>query len=463
MKLLRNVLIPNVFFGIANKIKKIRLLSHKFMWQYLILSLIGVLPFFTAQAQESSQASQINELVKDVKSDVIKWRRHIHQNPELSNREFKTAKYIEEHLKKLGLDVQTGVAHTGVVAILDTGKPGPTVALRADIDALPMLEKSGLPYASKVMAQYNDKEVSVAHTCGHDAHAAMLMGAAEVLVKAKEQLKGKVMFIFQPAEEGAPHGEEGGARLMVKENVLKGVDVIFGLHIDSQIDTGMIAYRPAGIMAAADAFKITIKGKGAHGAAPWSSQDPIVTAGQMIMSLQTVVSRELKLLDDAAVLSIGSIQGGNRSNIIPSEVEIVGTLRTLDEDMRSKAIAAIQRKVKGIADSMNVIAEVKIPDGINYPITYNPPKLMTQMLPTLKRTTDEENVFLTKALLASEDFSFFQEKVPGLYLFVGGKDRKMPMSEAPAHHTPDFVIDDSGLDVGVKLYSNLTIDYMAKK
>lgn len=439
------------------------MLSNKLMRHYLLLPFIGMMPFLSVQAQENNHANQVNVFVDGVKADVIKWRRHFHQNPELSNREFETAKYIATHLKSLGLNVQTGVAHTGVVAILDTGKPGPTVALRADIDALPMLEKSGLPYASKAMSTYNGKEVSVAHTCGHDAHAAMLMGAAEVLVKAKDQLKGKVMFIFQPAEEGAPHGEEGGAKLMVKENVLKGVDVIFGLHIDSQIDTGMIAYRPAGIMAAADAFKITIKGKGAHGAAPWSSQDPIVTAGQLIMSLQTVVSRELKLLDDAAVLSIGSIQGGNRSNIIPSEVEIVGTLRTLDEDMREKAIAAIQRKVKGIADSMNVTAEVKIPDGINYPITYNPPKLMNEMLPTLNRTVGSGDVFLTKALLASEDFSFFQEKVPGLYLFVGGKDRKMPMSEAPAHHTPDFVIDDSRLDVGVKLYSNLTIDYMAKK
>lgn len=428
-------------------------------YKYFIVFLLGIILSFQAQAQESKQADQVNVLVEEIKKDVIQWRRHIHQNPELSNREFETAKYIEKHLRSLGLKVQTGIAHTGVVGILETGKPGPVVALRADIDALPIKEKVNLPFASKVTAMYNGKKVDVSHSCGHDSHAAMLMGAAHVLVKIKDQLRGTVKFIFQPAEEGTPDGEEGGAALMVKEGVLKGVDVIFGIHIDSQIDTGKIAYRPGGIMASADSFKIIIKGKGAHGAAPWASHDPIVTAAQLILGLQTIVSRELKLIDDAAVLSIGSVHGGNRSNIIPNEVELVGTLRTLDKKMREQAIEAIKRKVKGIADSMNVRADVILPDGINYPVTYNPHELMSQMLPTLNRTAGEKEVFVTKALLAAEDFAFYQEKIPGLYFFVGGKDRNMPIEKAPPHHSEEFIIDDSRLDVGVKLYTNLAIDY----
>ncbi len=307
----------------------------------------------------------VNTLAQAIEPQVIKWRHHFHQHPELSNREFKTAKYIARYLKRLGLKVTTGVAHTGVVAILDTGRSGPVVALRADIDALPITEITNLPFASTVTTQYNGNQVGVMHACGHDTHAAMLMGAAQVLVKMKDQLKGKVKFIFQPAEEGAPKGEKGGAELMVKEGVLNSpkVDVIFGIHINSQTDVGTIKYRKGGIMAAADPFKIIVKGKQSHGAYPWLSVDPVVTSAQIIMGLQTIISRELKLIDDAAVITIGSIHGGNRSNIIPNQVELVGTIRTLNDQARELILAAVRRKATYIAKSMNATVEIFLPNG----------------------------------------------------------------------------------------------------
>ncbi|MGB0835421.1 MAG: amidohydrolase [Psychrobium sp.] len=406
--------------------------------------------------------SNVDRLANQVEGDVIKWRHHIHQNPELSNREFETAKYIAKHLRSLGLKVQTGVAHTGVVAILDSGKPGPVVALRADIDALPIIEDSGEPFASKVTSTYNGTEVGVMHACGHDTHAAMLMGAASVLTQMKDNLRGKVKFIFQPAEEGAPYGEEGGAELMVKEGVLDSpkVDVIFGIHINSLTDVGTIKYRAGGIMAAVDSFKITVNGKQSHGAYPWLSVDPIVTASQIVMGLQTTVSREAKLDDNAAVVTVGSIHGGNRSNIIPEKVEMVGTIRTLNDDMRTHVHESVRRKASHIAQSMGATADVILPYGDRYPVTYNDPALMEQMLPTLKRTAGQENVKHINAVMGAEDFSFFQQKVPGLYLFVGGKTPSRPLAETAGHHTPKFVIDDRGMKLGVRTLSNLVIDYM---
>jgi len=423
----------------------------------LLLMLCAV---FSQAAFASNE--RIDTLANNVEVDVIKWRHHFHQNPELSNREFKTAEYIANYLNKLGLDVQTKVAHTGVVAILDTGKPGPVVALRADIDALPIVEQSGVDFASTVKAMYNGSEVGVMHACGHDTHAAMLMGAAKVLVEMKSQLRGKVKFIFQPAEEGAPAGEEGGAELMVKQGVLESpkVDVIFGIHINSQTDVGTIKYRAGGIMAAVDPFRITIKGKQSHGAYPWLSVDPIVTASQIVMGLQTIVSREMKLIDNAAVVSVGSIHGGNRSNIIPNEVELVGTIRTLDGGMRTHIHESLTRKAKLIAKSMGATADVVVPDGYQYPVTYNDPSLMAQMLPTLQATAGKDNVILTNAVMGAEDFSFFQQKIPGLYLFVGGKTQSTPAEQAPGHHTPNFVIDDNGMKLGVRTLSHLVVDYM---
>lgn len=408
------------------------------------------------------QPSQLESMSDDIEKQVIAWRHHFHEFPELSNREFKTAAYVEKYLRSLGLKVTTGVAKTGVVGVLDTGKPGPVVALRADMDGLPVLEQNDLPYRSVQRGMFNGNDVPVMHACGHDTHIAMLMGAAKILVDVKDQLKGQVKFIFQPAEEGSPAGEVGGAEVMVKEGVLKNpdVDVIFGLHISADTDVGKVRYRSGGIMAAVDPFKIVINGKQAHGAYPWLSVDPVTTSAQVIMGLQTIVSRELKLIDDAAVITIGSIHGGNRSNIIPSEVEMVGTIRTLNQAARDHIYEALPRKVNAIADSMRATAEITLPLDYNYPITYNDPDLMAQMLPSIERTAGKKNALNSKPVTGAEDFSFFQEKVPGVYLWVGGKPLDVPQNEAPAHHTPEFVVDDSGMKLGVDLLTNMTVDYL---
>ena len=423
---------------------------------------IPVLLIFLIFTPKISATSNVEQMVKNIEPQVIKWRHHLHQNPELSNREFETAKYITKHLQNLGLEVQTGVAITGVVAVLDSGKPGPVVALRADIDGLPVLEQNNLPWKSTKRGELEGNDVPVMHACGHDTHIAMLMGAAEILVNMKSELRGKVKFIFQPAEEGAPRGEKGGAELMIEEGVLNNptVDVIFGLHISADTDVGKIRYKEGGTMAAVDPFKIVIKGKQAHGAYPWLSVDPITTAAQIIMSLQTIVSREIKLIDEAAVVTIGSIHGGNRSNIIPSEVELVGTIRTLNKAAREHMYEAVPRKVKGIADSMRAEVEVTLPLDYNYPITYNDPELTEQMVPTLIRSAGRENVIYSKPVTGAEDFSFFQEKIPGLYMWIGGKPLDVSEVDAPAHHTPEFYVDDSGMKTGVKLLTDLTLDYM---
>lgn len=426
----------------------------------LSLTLAGIFSVSTSFAN----TVDVDALASKVEPDVIKWRHHFHEFPELSNREFKTAEYVANYLRGLGLEVQTGVAKTGVVAVLDSGKPGPVVALRADMDGLPVKEQNDLPFRSQQMGEYNGNEVPVMHACGHDTHMAMLMGAAKILTDIKGELKGKVKFIFQPAEEGAPAGETGGAEVMVKEGVLKNpdVDAIFGLHISANTDVGTVRYNSGGTMAAVDPFKIVIHGKQAHGAYPWKSVDPVVTAAQMVMAIQTIVSRELKLIDDAAVVSIGSIHGGNRSNIIPNEVEMVGTIRTLNKAAREHIYASLPRKVKGIAESMGADAELTLPLDYYYPITFNDPELTKAMLPTMQRTAGVENTLLSKPVTGAEDFSFFQEQVPGLYVWVGGKPLDVPEEESPAHHTPEFFIDDSGMKLGVKLLTNFTLDYMAQ-
>ncbi|MAX43766.1 MAG: N-acyl-L-amino acid amidohydrolase [Alteromonadaceae bacterium] len=412
----------------------------------------------------AAQSADVDRLADSVEADVIAWRHHLHQYPELSNREFKTAEYVAKFLRSLDLEVTTGVAKTGVVAVLDSGKPGPVVALRADMDGLPVPEQNDLAWRSTQRGEFKGQDVPVMHACGHDTHMAMLMGTASVLTAMKDQLKGKVKFIFQPAEEGAPPGEKGGAEVMVQEGVLKNpdVDVIFGLHISANADVGTVSYNPGGTMAAVDPFKIVIHGKQAHGAYPWKSVDPITTAAQMIMSLQTIVSRELKLIDDAAVVTIGSIHGGNRSNIIPNEVEMVGTIRTLNHAAREHVYEAMARKVKGIADSMGATAELTLPLDYNYPITFNDPALTAKMLPTVERTAGKENPILAKPVTGAEDFSFYQEQVPGLFMWLGGKPLDVPVADSPAHHTPEFYVDDSGMKLGVRVMANLTLDYMAQ-
>ncbi|GAA6170796.1 M20 family metallopeptidase [Colwellia sp. KU-HH00111] len=439
-------------------LKKPKLLTQA-LCSALLLSNVST----SLHAKEQSSIDNVAVLASKIEADVIKWRRHFHQNPELSNREFETANTIAKYLKSLGLEVQTGVAKTGVVALLDSGKPGPVVALRADIDGLPVTETVNLPFASKVRSQYNGQDVGVMHACGHDTHIAMLMGAAKLLTSMKDKLHGKVKFIFQPAEEGAPEGEVGGAEVMVKEGVLTkpNVDVIFGLHISSGKEVGTVHYRAGGIMAAVDPFKVVVEGKQSHGAYPWNSVDPIVTSAQIIMGLQTIVSREVELIDSAAVVTVGMINGGTRSNIIPNKVEMVGTIRTLNPEIRQHIHNAVHNKAKSIAKSMNAQATITLPLDYSYPITYNDEALMAEMLPVLQATAGVAKTQVTNPVTGAEDFSFFQEQVPGLYLFVGGRSKDTPANQAPDHHTPEFEIDESGMKLGVELLTNLTLDYMS--
>jgi amidohydrolase len=405
---------------------------------------------------------QISEQTENIFEEVVEWRRHFHQNPELSNREEETSAYIAEYLRSLGLDVETGIAHTGVVGVLKGGKEGPVVGLRADIDALPVTERTDVPFKSTKTTTYLGKEVGVSHACGHDTHIAMLMGAAKILTDMKEQLAGTVKFIFQPAEEGAPPGEEGGAELMVEEGVLQNpdVDVIFGQHINSQTEVGKIRYRPRGTMAAADRFVITVHGKQTHGSTPWTGVDPIVTSAKIIEGLQSIISRQTELTKAAAVISVGKIEAGVRNNIIPEKAEMIGTIRTLDTEMQTIIHEKIRHVAENIAISMGATAEVEIQEG--YPVTYNNPELTEQMVPSLQQVAGSSNVVLTDAITGAEDFSFFQKEVPGFYYFVGGMPKGMKPQQAAPHHTPDFYIEEEGMKLGVKSLTTLTYDYMMK-
>lgn len=399
----------------------------------------------------------LDKQIADLEPKVIEWRRDFHQNPELGNREFRTAEKIAKHLNSLGIEVQTEVAKTGVVGILKGNRPGKVVALRADIDALPVAERGDLPFKSIAKGEFRGEEVPVMHACGHDTHIAILMGVAELLSKNND-FAGTVKFIFQPAEEGAPPGEEGGAELMVKEKVLKNpdVDAIFGLHISADQDINTIAYKSGGIMAASQSFEIIVKGKQSHGSTPWTGIDPIMASVKIIDGLQTIISREAKLTDEAAVLSIGKIESGVRSNIIPEEAIIIGTLRTLDYDMQAMINQRMKEMVPAIAKAYRAEAEITIEKG--YPITYNDPELTSKMLPSLEKAAGKENVQILKAITGAEDFSFFAKEIPGLYFFLGGKT---PGDKTAApHHTPDFHIDESGMLLGVKAMSQLALDYL---
>ncbi len=422
----------------------------------LIFFLLGITLPLCAQTDYAATAESADALA----DEVITWRRHVHQYPELSNRETETAKYIAAHLEQLGLEVRTGVAHTGVVGILRGGQPGGVVALRADIDALPVTERADLPYASKATGEYRGEEVGVMHACGHDTHVAMLMGAAEVLSAQQASIPGTIVFLFQPAEEGAPEGEEGGAKLMVEEGVLKdyGVEAAFGIHINSQTPVGHVNYKPGGAMAASNSFRIEVKGKQAHGSTPWAGVDPITAAAQIVVGLQMIVARQTELTKEPAVISVGKIEGGVRSNIIPEEVTLIGTIRTLDEEMKEEIFERIRQTATSIAESSGASAEVSIDEG--YPVTYNDPAMTARMLPTVQATVGEEHVHLVRPITGAEDFSFYAKEVPSLFLFLGGMDPEMDPAEAPGHHTPDFVIDERSLTYGVQLYTNLALDYL---
>ena len=405
----------------------------------------------------------IAEMAVEHEAEIIELRHWFHQNAELSNREFKTAEKISEALIKIGLEPKTGIAKTGVVAVLKGGKPGPVVALRADIDGLPVKERADLPWKSNMVGEYNGEKVPVMHACGHDTHTAMLLGVAKILYTIKDDIPGSIKFIFQPAEEGAPAGEEGGAELMVKEGVLKNPEVaaIFGLHIWSQFPAGNVYLRPKGIMAAVNEFRIDLEGVQTHGSTPWSGIDPIVTAAQIVNNIQTIVSRSLPLTEAGAVVTIGSIHGGVRSNIIPESLYMLGTIRTLDEDMKATVLRRLEEIVYNTAKANN--AKAKITYQVSYPITYNDPGLYETMLPSLKRINGPENVHFMNAITGAEDFSFYQKEVPGLYFFIGGAQKGTDLKKAAPHHTPDFYVDDSAMLTGVKSMTALALDYLSKE
>ena len=409
--------------------------------------------------------ASIDRLADQVEPHVIANRRYIHQHPELSNRETETAAYIAEHLRALGLEVQTGVAKTGVVGVLRGGKPGPVVALRSELDALPVTEEGDLPFKSTVRTMFEGKEVGVMHACGHDGHMGILLGVAEVFAQLRPQLHGTVKFIFQPAEEGAPSGEEGGAALMVKEGVLSREpkpEVIFGLHAWATFETNQLAWRAGGIMAGADDLRITVHGRQTHGATPWTGVDPIVVAAQIVLGLQTVTSRQVDTTHAPVVITIGKIEGGVRSNIIPDTVTLIGTLRTLDPKMRLDVMERIHRTAEDIAAASGATADVAIGTDVADPITYNDPALMARMLPTLARVAGAGQLVETTPFTPAEDFSVYQQHIPGLFFFLGVRKPGASMEEYAPNHSPRFKLDESGLKLGVRALANLTVDYQAR-
>ena len=423
----------------------------------LLLALRGA-----AAAQPAATSplhERIDQAAEAVLLKVVTWRRDLHAHPELGNREFETSKKIAAHLTALGLEVRTGVAKTGVVGLLRGGKPGPVVALRSDMDALPVVEETGLPFASTVKAEYNGREVGVMHACGHDFHMSMLMGAAEVLAGMKADLAGTVVFIFQPAEEGAPAGEQGGADVMVREGVLDNpkVDAIFGLHVFPKA-LGSIEYRPRGIMAASDTFSITVRGRQTHGAMPASGIDPIVVGSQIVLALQTIISRQIDLTTAPAVVTVGTFEGGNRFNIIPDAVTMTGTIRTFDADMQAQIHARIKRTAESIAAAAGATAEVTI--DVGNPVTWNDPDLAQRMAPSLERVAGARFNPNGQPTTTAEDFAWYQKQVPGLFFFLGTAPEGADLATEPANHSPRFNPDERALLTGVRALASLAVDYL---
>ena len=415
--------------------------------------LLGIATFSSVQAQQPVAISA------QLEQKVIEWRRDLHQHPELSNREFRTAKVIAKHLKDLGLEVQTGIAHTGVVGVLVGGKPGPTIAMRADMDALPVIEQTDLPFKSTAKSEYRGKEVGVMHACGHDLHMAMLMGAAEKLTSMKDEVAGTIVFIFQPAEEGAPNDEEGGAELMLKEGLFTKhkPEVVFGIHVWSAGNTGHIGYREGPLMASSDRFEITVKGRQTHGSRPWGGVDPIVAAGQIIGSTQTIVSRQVNITKAPAVISFGIIEGGVRNNIIPDEVYLEGTIRNFDMGNRAQIFKNLKTTAEMTAKATGAEAHVHIDEG--YPVTINDIELTRNMLPTIERVAGKDKVHVNDLVTGAEDFSFFALEVPGLFVFLGVTPEGENAVSAPSNHSPFFYADEKSLKTGTELYVNWVLDY----
>jgi len=429
---------------------------------FFLLDLL-ILLAVSSIAQKESIRSRVDDAADKIESKTIAWRRDFHEHPELGNREFRTSKIIADHLRSLGLEVKEGVGKTGVVGILRGALPGPVIGLRADMDGLPLVERTPVPFASKVKTTYNGQETGAMHACGHDSHMAILMSVAEILSGMKKELKGTVKFIFQPAEEGPPTGEEGGAPLMIKEGALDNpkVEAMFGLHINSATEAGKIKYRSGGAMAASDWFTIKVKGKGSHGSQPWGGIDPIVVSAQIIEGLQTIISRQTELTKNAAVISVCVLKAGLRPNIIPEEAELTGTIRTLDTGMQREIHERMRLTVTKIAESAGATAELVIDKKTL--ITYNDPALVKKMLPSLQKTAGEENTVWMDAMTGAEDFSFYGEKAPSFFFFLGGMKKGQDPKTAFPHHTQDFYIDESGFKLGVKAFCNLVFDYMAVK
>ena len=407
-----------------------------------------------------AQDHPIDRLSAEIEEQVIAWRRDFHQHPELSNREFRTAEVVAGELRGMGLEVETGIAHTGVVGYLRGARERPLVAIRADMDALPVTEATGLPFASTVTTEFRGQQVGVMHACGHDTHMAMLLGAASNLVALKEELPGSVLFIFQPAEEGAPAGEEGGAELMLKEGLFERhrPDAVFGMHAFASLGTGKIGYRAGPIMASVDRFELTVRGRQTHGAMPWNGVDPIVTAAQIVTNVQTIVSREVNLTRAPAVVTFGVINGGIRNNIIPDSVELVGTIRNLDMDIRDRVHERLRTIVTNVAEAAGADAELRIIE--QYPVTVNDPELTRRMLPTLERVVGRKNTVEEAPRMGAEDFSFFALEVPGFYVGLGVTPPDIDPATAPANHSPLFHVDEAALVTGVRVLSHLALDYM---
>jgi amidohydrolase len=407
---------------------------------------------------------RIDRTAAAVQPKVVTWRRDLHANPELGNREFRTSTMMADHLRSLGYEVRTGVAATGVVGVLRGGKPGPVVALRADMDALPVTEETGLPFASTARGEYNGREVGVMHACGHDFHMSMLMGAAEVLAGMKADLPGTVKIVFQPAEEGAPNSEPGGGERMVAEGVLDNpkVEAMFGLHVGiTPLEAGSITFRPRGLMAAGDTYSITVRGRQTHGAMPWAGVDPVVVASQIVLGLQTIVSRQVDLTTAPAVLTVGTIEGGTRHNIVPDQVRMRGTIRTFDPPMRAQILERVKRTVESIAAAAGATAEFKRDEG--YPVTWNDPALTERMTPSLKRVAVGTFNPNAQPTTTSEDFSYYGEKVPSLFFFLGVAPKGSDPAAWAANHSPKFSPDEAALVTGVRALASLAVDYMAGK
>jgi amidohydrolase len=430
----------------------------------LLLALMVAIPATCAHAQDVAVAPrpEVAAAAQKLQQQVVDWRRDFHTHPELSNREERTAAKVAEHLRALGLKPRTGIAHHGVVAIIKGGKPGPRLALRADMDALPVTEQTGLPFASKATSTYRGETVGVMHACGHDAHTSILLGVADALVAMQDELPGEVMLVFQPSEEGAPGTEEGGASLMLKEGLFKDFkpDAMFGLHVFSSVQAGQIAVRGGPLMAASDRFNITVNGRQTHGSAPWKGIDPIVASADLISTAQSIVSRRADISKLPAVVTFGAIKGGIRYNIIPDSVEMVGTIRTFDDGMREQIFADLKNVAEHVSAAHGATAVANVPDQVGNPVTYNDPGLTAKMLPSLQAVVGAENVYEPPLQMGAEDFAYYAKQVPSMFFFVGSTSKGIDPVTAPSNHSPKFLLDESSLDVGLRALLQVTLDYL---